>query len=386
MIKRILTLLLAISMSLFCFVPAFAAEEYDFEYHSINAAGMMDHYGFFKGVGYNEDGTPDYNVHGALTREQAITLIVRMMEREENLKSFNCPFNDVADWAKSYVGYAYEKGITGGTSATTFGGQNKVTAAQFITFILRLLEYKDGVDFDWDKAYLLSDELNITNNIRNNPGLYSTVDYSNGGNGKNGEFTRGDAALIMNAMFDKKVKLNGKEMTINRKVKDSLTKGLGYTFDRNESGDIEIYLKDTSDENFFHAVDKAVQSGANKFYIGIEDYYYGQYVDKEYYNKFVEYANNYVATYPDTTRRFEMYGMSGGLISALDADATIWGQLTNREVVNYNENIEEDEETYPEHPEWKEGYVCWDGNPKPPHYRDTEEFEIWNEWCQRRLK
>ena len=342
MIKRILTLFLAIFLSLSCFVPTFAAEEYEFEYHAINAAGMMDHYGFFKGVGYNEDGTPDYNVHGALTREQAITLIVRMMEREDNLKGYDCPFNDVSVWAKSYVGYAYKNGITGGTSPTTFGGQDKVTANQFITFILRLLEYKDGVDFDWDKSYLLSDELNITNNIRNNPGLYSTVDYSNGGNGKNGEFSRGDAALIMNAMFDNKVKLNGKEMTINRKVKDSLTKGLGYTFDRNESGDIEIYLKDTSDENFFHAVDKAVQSGANKFYIGIEDYYYGQYVDKEYYNKFVEYANNYVTTHPDTIRRFEMYGMSGGLISALDADVTIWGQLTNREVVNY-ENIKTDD-------------------------------------------
>ena len=40
------------------------------------------------------------------------------------------PFTDVANWAKPYVGYAYAHGLASGTSKTTFGGNEKVTAAQ----------------------------------------------------------------------------------------------------------------------------------------------------------------------------------------------------------------------------------------------------------------
>ena len=49
----------------------------------------------------------------------------------------NNPFTDVADnaWYLKPVMWAVENGITGGTSATTFGPENKCTRAQVVTFL-----------------------------------------------------------------------------------------------------------------------------------------------------------------------------------------------------------------------------------------------------------
>ena len=43
----------------------------------------------------------------------------------------------MADWAKPFVGYAYANGLTAGTSATTFGGNDLISAVQYITFARR---------------------------------------------------------------------------------------------------------------------------------------------------------------------------------------------------------------------------------------------------------
>jgi hypothetical protein len=65
------------------------------------------------------------------------------------------PFTDVDDWASSYVGYAYQKGITNGISATKFGGgATPSTAAQYVTFVLRALGYVEGAygDFNLERS------------------------------------------------------------------------------------------------------------------------------------------------------------------------------------------------------------------------------------------
>ena len=90
------------------------------------------------------------------------------------------PFTDVSGWAKPYVGAAYYWGLASGTSETTFGGKQKVSAMQYLTFVLRALDYEDGTDFQWDKAWKLSDKIALTS------GQY-TSDRS---------ITRGDVAII----------------------------------------------------------------------------------------------------------------------------------------------------------------------------------------------
>jgi hypothetical protein len=97
----------------------------------------------------------------------------------------------VADWASPYVGYAYANGLTTGTSATTFGGSDPVTASQYLTFVLRALGYESDTDFQWNAAWVLSDQLGLTD------GSY---------NAQTTKFLRGDVALISASALDQTVR------------------------------------------------------------------------------------------------------------------------------------------------------------------------------------
>lgn len=64
-------------------------------------------------------------------------------EAEAKAWSYAIPFTYVPDWAAPYVGYCYENGIANGTSAITFGSNDNMTAAQYLTLVLRTLGYDD---------------------------------------------------------------------------------------------------------------------------------------------------------------------------------------------------------------------------------------------------
>ena len=141
----LLTLLLALA------VPAYA---YDAQQA---AADRLYTLGLFNGVGDGQDGTPDYALERTLSRQEAVTLLVRLLGAEEEAKngSWYLPFADVDDWARPYVGYAYANGLTNGLSDTVFGGTQPVTAAQYLTFVLRAMGYISGVHFSWDTALMI---------------------------------------------------------------------------------------------------------------------------------------------------------------------------------------------------------------------------------------
>lgn len=130
------------------------------------AADALYELGLFKGTGTNSDGTPIYSLEKTPSRAEAITMLVRLLgkEKEATAKTWETPFTDVDAWAAPYVGYAFNNGLTNGTSATTFGSKQNSNATQYLSFVLRSLGYsdKDG-DFAWDKAWELTDELCITN-------------------------------------------------------------------------------------------------------------------------------------------------------------------------------------------------------------------------------
>lgn len=149
---------------------------------SSEAADALHELGLFQGVSTNADGTPFYDLDRAPTRQEAVTMLVRLLGKEDEAKSgrWNIPFSDVDGWAVPYVGYAYSNGLTEGTGANTFGGQNPVSATQYLTLGLRALGYQSGTDFQWDKAWELTDKLGIT---------YGQYDASSA-------FTRGDVAAI----------------------------------------------------------------------------------------------------------------------------------------------------------------------------------------------
>ena len=50
---------------------------------------------------------------------------------------FLLPFSDTPDWAYEAVAWCYQKGITSGTTATTFSPDAPCTRAQIVTFLWR---------------------------------------------------------------------------------------------------------------------------------------------------------------------------------------------------------------------------------------------------------
>lgn len=191
--KRLLSLALTLALCVALCLPALAASD-----EAVQAADRLHELGLFNGVGDNADGTPNYDLDRAPNRMEAVALLVRLMGMEADALAgqWDIPFTDVAEWAKPYVGYAYENGLTSGTSATTFSGTDTVSATQYLTFVLRALGYSSETDFAWDAAWTLSDDLGIT------AGQY----------GADSAFTRGDVVTVSSAALD--VSLKDGSMTL----------------------------------------------------------------------------------------------------------------------------------------------------------------------------
>lgn len=156
--KRILRSFLAVlllgAMLLGC-IPAMAAGSSGFT--TQQKAEALKTLGIFQGT---KNG---FELNGTLTREQAVTLIVRLLgaESEAKEKMPAHPFTDVWAWADPYVGYGYQNQLVKGMSETTFGYGQLVTEAQFLTMVLRLLQYEDGTDFTWSKSDILAEKLGL---------------------------------------------------------------------------------------------------------------------------------------------------------------------------------------------------------------------------------
>lgn len=180
--RKLSSLLLALLLAFSLCVPARAAAKNEYETIFLAAADALHAIGLFNGVGVNADGTPDYALDRVPTRSEAVTMLVRLLGKEEDAKTgaWDIPFTDVADWAKPYVGYAYANTLTMGTGPSTFGGDDPVTAAQYLTFLLRALGYSSETDFRWDNSWLLTDEIELTY------GQYHE---------NSGEFLRGDVVF-----------------------------------------------------------------------------------------------------------------------------------------------------------------------------------------------
>lgn len=213
--RKAITILLALVMVLSLTAGVFAASD-----EAINAANELNKLGLFNGVGTYTDGTPNYDLDRVPTRNEAITMLVRLLGKEDEAKNgtWNTPFTDVVDWAKPYVGYAYANKLTSGTSDTTFGGDVLVSATQYITFVLRALGYDSSIDFQWDKAWVLSDQLGFTS------GQY----------GADTTFLRGDVGIVSSNALSAKVK--GEDKT--------LLDTLGFGNDNDKTTGVYDYLVD----------------------------------------------------------------------------------------------------------------------------------------------
>lgn len=157
---------------------------------ALSAANTLYSLGLFKGTGKDIYGNPIFDVNRAATRQEAITMLVRLLGKEDEALAgtWDIPFCDVDEWAVPYVGYAYANGLTSGTGADTFGSDDSVTAAQYITFVLRALGYSSQTDFAWNAPW----------DFACNIGLCEKGGYQDK---NNSAFKRGDVAILsLNAL------------------------------------------------------------------------------------------------------------------------------------------------------------------------------------------
>lgn len=164
--RSCVAVLLLLAMLLSC-VPAIAAGSRGFT--TQQKAEALKTLGIFQGT------TKGFELESTLTREQAVTLIVRLLgeEAEAMEKNPEHPFTDVPTWASPYVGYGYQNSLVKGMGGTIFGSGQLVTEAQFLTMLLRVLQYEDGTDFTWDKSAELAEKLGL-------PVVGSECDYTRG--------------------------------------------------------------------------------------------------------------------------------------------------------------------------------------------------------------
>lgn len=143
--------------------------------YSLTASKNADHnmladalksMGLFKGTdtGYGSG----YDLERAPTRIEGLIMFLRLLGEEPEALSttVTCPFTDVPKWAQGYVAYAYAKGYTRGISATAFGPTQQISAAEYLTFVLRALGYQDSgavQDFSWDTALIKALSLGVIN-------------------------------------------------------------------------------------------------------------------------------------------------------------------------------------------------------------------------------
>jgi len=194
--KKIITLVLSLIIVFTSLTPVFAADPNGRKRIAAETLYSLD---LFNGMGKDSKGDVIFDLDRAPTRQEAITILVGLLGKTEEAKNtdYPLPFTDVADWAKPYVAYAYNKGYASGITDTSFGAEQKITATQYITFVLRALGYEVGVDFQWDKAWLLSDKLGFTENLYN-------------ANTK--EFLREDLVLISRNALYQDIKGTGKQL------------------------------------------------------------------------------------------------------------------------------------------------------------------------------
>lgn len=159
--KKTITLLLAFALSLALTVPALAYDEAT----ATQRANELYAAGLFNGYGNDANGTPIFGLNDTATRAQGITMFVRVLgkadEAQQNAAAYDLPFNDLPDWCRGYVGYAYANKYTSGTSGTTFSPNDTLTANQFMTFCLRSLGYVEGKDFYYTNPTGLAAKLGI---------------------------------------------------------------------------------------------------------------------------------------------------------------------------------------------------------------------------------
>jgi hypothetical protein len=122
----------------------------------------------------------DYNLNGSLKRSEAVTFIVRVLNKEEEVFTNSATyvktnFSDVKanDWFAAYVGYCVQQNIVNGFPDKTFKPNELVSEKAFLKMILSAIGHKANEDFNWDSVYSYAAQVNLVDSS------YSTLIQDN---------------------------------------------------------------------------------------------------------------------------------------------------------------------------------------------------------------
>ncbi len=176
--KKFLTLVLAVMMvvSAMSFTTSAAFEDVsaDNEYLA-DAVNLLNYMGVAKGVSETKFGTDEL-----VTRQQFALFIYRLMKGGKDAPANGgnvTNFKDLTDPTYNYaIGWAAQQGIVTGRSATAFDPTGAITLQEAYTMIVRALKYEaDGEKLQYPFGYI---EVAESENVDLAEGLASTIDYT----------------------------------------------------------------------------------------------------------------------------------------------------------------------------------------------------------------
>ena len=242
-LKRALSLLLSSTMVLGMTVMGGSAASYAdvTSDHHEEAIAVMQAVGVMIG---DENG--NFNPDQEVTRAEMATIMANLLGlKVSDFEHAALPFTDVPDWAKPYVAACYANGITSGTSATTYGSNDPVTAVQASLMMMKALgyfQYQSDFGSDWQIAAMKQ---------------ASAIDlFRDINSAVNQAFTRDSVAQLA---------LNALEATMVKPTKNGSTIVVG---DITITGDVE-YKDVTSSADYAKAMaDKALDDGKYAVQLG----------------------------------------------------------------------------------------------------------------------
>ena len=87
----------------------------------------------------------NFRPDAAVNRHEMAVIMAKLYLGSEEADSYvgSHPYTDVVPWADKYVAACYENGLTSGTSATTYGGNQPLKAVEAALMMLRALGYEN---------------------------------------------------------------------------------------------------------------------------------------------------------------------------------------------------------------------------------------------------
>ncbi len=171
-----------------------------------------------------EDGS--YDPYGSITRAEFAKMVVCVIDEEDTAiaSGVSSSFNDVSQsyWAVPYIQYTASQGYLKGYADGSFGAENRITYAEAVTVLVRLLGYSESdLGYYWPNNYIAKAEaLGLADGI----GITSSNDYIN----------RAQAAVMIDRILFSDVNTSSGDGTAaGSSSKQKLLETLDYTIEEN---------------------------------------------------------------------------------------------------------------------------------------------------------